>query len=1013
MNPLSPFNFNKRPVIVGAAVFIILLALTQTLTYQRYLLRRNAHQLEVENHADLVKERIESVVGTARATTQMLGFLIEKNGVPKDFNHVAKTLKEDNKNIDAIELVEGGVITHVYPFKGNEKIIGYNILRDTNVSKSATIAIKNKEFFLAGPIKLKQGGSGFVGRWPIFRNNKFWGFSAVVIKLPTLLTASGIDTSLSHGYSYQLAKVDPETRKEDFFLSQKASLENEYFTTVEIPNGEWKLYVIPIESPDFLAVVGFAVIGLILAITGGLFAWFFVGQPEKLNSLVSEKTLLLTHERNLSDSVINSMPGIFYMAGTDGRLLRWNKNFEQITGYTTEEIGTMRVRDFIEASQLEAIFRKKQLAFEEGSSSIETIVLTKDKTEIPYYFTGLFTFYNEVPCVVGIGVDISNQKKAERQIANEKNLSESILKSLPGLFYMSDVNGSLLRWNENFELVSGYSGSEISNMRVRQFADAGEKEILRQKKKEVLEEGRAASEINFLTKNNVIIPYYFTSVLTHYNGQASMLGIGFDISGLKKAERQIVIERNLSDSIINSLPGVFYLYDERGKFLRWNKNFETVSGYSSSEIENMHPLDFFEGSNKALIEERIRKVFTEGEAYVEAEFIAKTGERKPYFFTGTAISYQGKPCLIGVGVDVAGKKKAEDALSASEEKYRYLFNNNPAFITIWDPQTLKVLEVNDRVHELYGLSREEYLKLDILQYRSPEDREKVRESAQLIAASGETKYRSVGRHLNKKGEVMYLDITSHIIEYNNRKAVLSLGNDVTKQVMAEEQLKQSYDDIQKLNSYLQTIREEERTGIAREIHDELGQQLTGLKMDTAWLVKKLATEDMAVREKVSDMLLLLDNTIKTVRKISSDLRPGILDDLGLVAALEWQSNEFEKHSGISCWFITSIGDLDIDKNLSTGIFRVYQETLTNIMRHANATQVDTSLVENENYLILTVHDNGKGFDTASIKNKNTLGLLGMKERAGMLNGKLIIETETGQGTTITLEVPLTTTVPQT
>ena len=200
------------------------------------------------------------------------------------------------------------------------------------------------------------------------------------------------------------------------------------------------------------------------------------------------------------------------------------------------------------------------------------------------------------------------------------------------------------------------------------------------------------------------------------------------------------------------------------------------------------------------------------------------------------------------------------------------------------------------------------------------------------------------------------------------------------------------------------MREEERTSIAREIHDELGQQLTGLKMDISWLTRKLVTDDPVIKERTKEMIELADETVKTVRRISSDLRPGILDDLGLIAALEWQCAEFEKRSGIKSAFSASVTEVNCDRNLATGIFRVYQEALTNVMRHSGASKVDSTLAEKGSKIILTITDNGKGFDLFEAKNKKTLGLLGMQERARMFGGELNIISEKNKGTTITLAV---------
>ena len=222
----------------------------------------------------------------------------------------------------------------------------------------------------------------------------------------------------------------------------------------------------------------------------------------------------------------------------------------------------------------------------------------------------------------------------------------------------------------------------------------------------------------------------------------------------------------------------------------------------------------------------------------------------------------------------------------------------------------------------------------------------------------------------------------------------------------QEEIKNSHKELRMLSSHLQTIREEERANISREIHDELGQQLTGIKMDLSLMLKDISIKMPVTMEKVADIIDSVDETIKSVRKISSELRPGVLDDLGLVAALDWQSREFEKRYGVACLFVTKVGDHLFDRSINTGVFRIYQESLTNIARHAKATEVKCTIQFENSNLILTVIDNGSGFRQQQSEQKRTLGIIGMRERAIMLGGELKIKSEVGVGTKISLRVPL-------
>jgi signal transduction histidine kinase len=231
------------------------------------------------------------------------------------------------------------------------------------------------------------------------------------------------------------------------------------------------------------------------------------------------------------------------------------------------------------------------------------------------------------------------------------------------------------------------------------------------------------------------------------------------------------------------------------------------------------------------------------------------------------------------------------------------------------------------------------------------------------------------------------------------KARKGLEQKVAETVEVSEQLRN-------LSAHLQNIREEERIHIAREMHDELGQLLTGFKMDVSWLRKRLAgSSDPALLEKLEGMVTLTDEAVRFVRKISAELRPSILDDLGLIPALEWHNREFEKRYNIKIDFQSHMQDLKIPSSIATGIFRMYQESLTNVARHSGAKKVSAVLDVTDENIHLSIADDGKGFDTGTTERK-TLGLLGMKERAIMIGGKLEIKSQPGRGTNILITIPV-------
>jgi len=225
---------------------------------------------------------------------------------------------------------------------------------------------------------------------------------------------------------------------------------------------------------------------------------------------------------------------------------------------------------------------------------------------------------------------------------------------------------------------------------------------------------------------------------------------------------------------------------------------------------------------------------------------------------------------------------------------------------------------------------------------------------------------------------------------------------------AVDQLKISREELRSLSLHLQTAIEQERTRIAREIHDILGQELTALKMDLSWLAKRLTHEETLLLGKSKSMAALIDRTIEDVQRISSELRPGILDDLGLTAAIEWQAEEFQRRTGIHCVVKYNREDIALGKGLSTTIFRIFQEALTNVMRHANATEVSVRLEQQNDEITLEVMDNGKGIPQARISDHNSLGLIGIRERVRFWHGQVDITGWPNKGTRVSVRIPLDT-----
>jgi len=475
-----------------------------------------------------------------------------------------------------------------------------------------------------------------------------------------------------------------------------------------------------------------------------------------------------------------------------------------------------------------------------------------------------------------------------------------------------------------------------------------------------------------------------------------------DITAQKKADQQRKELQLRFESIFNSTHDAIILADNALHLVQCNPAASEILGYSSEELTTMGVKDIVMDDQQAFVLEELwpelqKRQKLEGTAVLKR----KDAQGIVCHFKANAHILPG--LHLAVFTDVTSQKKAETALKESEKKYRYLFENNPMPMWLVDVDSLRFIDVNEASARHYGYSKPEFMNLRITDIVLAEERNPDEIIYQPYKAGD--LYKGIRQHRLKDGNQITVEKISHSVNLSGRNAKLVLIKDITEQKKAEENLQLSNRQLKELTEYLNQVREEERTRIAREIHDELGQQLTGLKMDAAWISKNASRYDKPLQDKINEMMLLTDETISIIRRIAADLRPGILDDFGLVAALEWQSKEFEKRAGIQCTFTSAADDLEVSGDLSTNLFRIYQEALTNVARHAQATAISASIEKKNQQLILKIQDNGNGFDINKITT-SSYGLIGMKERARIINAQLKITSEMGKGTTIFIEAPI-------
>jgi signal transduction histidine kinase len=265
-------------------------------------------------------------------------------------------------------------------------------------------------------------------------------------------------------------------------------------------------------------------------------------------------------------------------------------------------------------------------------------------------------------------------------------------------------------------------------------------------------------------------------------------------------------------------------------------------------------------------------------------------------------------------------------------------------------------------------------------------------------------YEFVARTRNRDRQINH--IWAERIALKGQDCLLDIVWDVTEWRANEEALRRSREELRDLAARLQTVREEERTRIARELHDELGQALTGLKMDLSWVRGRLTQKQNDLSDRLSTLCNRVDGTVDAVRRLATELRPGVLDLLGLVAAIEWQTQEFGKRTGIDTTLELHSDHSPVDDIRATTVFRILQEALTNVARHAEASRTRISFTQTREELLLEVSDNGRGITGEQLAGRRSLGLVGIRERAIGCGGELAIRGLPGQGTTVKVRIPV-------
>lgn len=496
---------------------------------------------------------------------------------------------------------------------------------------------------------------------------------------------------------------------------------------------------------------------------------------------------------------------------------------------------------------------------------------------------------------------------------------------------------------------------------------------------------------------------------------AGAVAVCKDVTKQVQADAQIRrLEREFHD-LAENLPDVVSRFDRDLRRVYVNPAIEEATGM---------PRDFLLGKTHAELgipgelaeiwTSVLQRVLMSGESQV-FEFASTTKNGIVKFFHTRAVPERNASgaieSVLTIAHDITTLKGVEAVLRENEERLNRITSNVPGMVfqcfqRVGD-DSLHFSYISSGAKWLLGLDPAGILRTGraLSDFIAPDDlsafQESLRQSQETLSL-----WNWEGRIVAGDGAVKWINLRA-TPRRNGTDACTwdGVAINITDSKASEEKLVSSQNMLRELSAHLESVREEERKRIAREIHDELGQTLTALRMDVSLARLGFGGSDPKLLAQLQSMTDLVDRTISTVRHVTSSLRPGALD-LGVVAALEWLVEEFIAHAGIPCELVLGDGDIGLDELTATAIFRIVQESLTNIARHAEATQVEITVTRNPGELCFEVRDNGKGFDRNTVASAKSFGVVGMRERVAMLNGKFELDSEPGHGTRVRVCVPV-------
>ncbi|MBN2297647.1 MAG: PAS domain S-box protein [Deltaproteobacteria bacterium] len=732
-------------------------------------------------------------------------------------------------------------------------------------------------------------------------------------------------------------------------------------------------------------------------------------------------------EKIFSEILLQESPSFFTAISPEGKTIMMNNSMLKKLGYTNAEVeGRDYLTSFIPEREQEMV---SQIFFnlveQNRPTKNENHILTKDGSQILVEWEGrpVLKDNGDLDFIYGAGVDITERKKIETALRDSEERYRSFVQNLQGIAYRNTLGNMPIFLHGAVEEITGYTEDDFlkGSPTWEQIINPQDRRISMEILPSIRTTPHYATELTYriIRKDGKIrwIHEYIQNICDETGRVSEIQGMIYDITKTEEAEENLRKSDARYRILAENIQDVIWVLDKNLRYTYISPSVLRFRGYTVEEAMSL-PLDkiFTPESHDRLIslaerylslEQSGAKIDTDRSITMELEQICKDGS---VIWTEVTSSFvldkNGRPDgFVGITRNITERKRAEESLKESEERYRTIFENTGTAMAILEENIILSL-ANSEFEKLSGFPRHEIEgRKRFTDFIDSKDTDRLLMYHGLRRKDPLSAPRNYEFHfVDKEGVTKDIFTTANMIP-GSAKSVLSLL-DITEMKKAQEDLMHSREQLRNLHKHAQDVREGERTRVAREIHDELGQVLTALKMDLSYLSRKFPQETKPLHTKINLMLKFIDMTIQSVKRITMDLRPGLLDHLGLVPAIEWQADEFQKRTGITCEVTVDPEDITLDKDQSTTVFRIFQETLTNVARHANASHIKTSLQADDGMLKMIVTDNGKGITRKQIEDSKSFGLMGIRERAYFSGGDVVFTGKKGHGTSVIVSIPI-------